>query len=158
MKSYCLLQLRGFTCGVDLALVKEVLPALPLTLVPLGPECLLGAANLRSEIISVYAIEPLLQLEVADDNSTGTGGKTESGFAKDDRFLIVQHEEFVFGIRVRRVDTVRLPDEAEPLDADLSEHLLLHPSMQFEGYNFRVIELGHLVERLRTVMIQSLNA
>jgi hypothetical protein len=77
-------------------------------------------------------------------------------FASEDRFLILQHQDLTFGVRVRRVDTVRLPDEAEPLDPELTEDLLLHPSMEFEAYKFRVIELGHLVERLRSAMFRSL--
>ncbi|PTX97431.1 hypothetical protein DB346_20770 [Verrucomicrobia bacterium LW23] len=153
MRSYCLLQLHGHTCGVDLSAVKEVLPVQPLALVPLGPECLLGAINLRSEIVSVYALESVLQgdfVAEADDNGAPPATPVVSG--QDDRFLILQYEDFTFGVRALRVDTVRLPDEAEPLDPRLPEVSLLHPPMEFEDHTFRVIELDHLVQRLRLIM------
>jgi len=66
-RKYCTFHLDGMLFGLDVEVAQEIVPAQPITRVPLAPSAVRGLINLRGQIIT--AIDLRRRLSLADRTS-----------------------------------------------------------------------------------------
>ena len=91
---YCVFVRSAATFAISTRIAREVLDWRPFTPVPRGPNELLGAFNLRGEVVPLVMLEPFL-------------GLTERPFERSDSLLILSGGDLTIAAIVDRVEAIR---------------------------------------------------
>ena len=115
-EAYCTFSVRGTSCGVPVARVREIVCDQPITPVPLAHEAVTGLINLRGQILTVFDVKLWLRLKQAK----GTPSQHASRF-----HLIVDLGREIVSLSVDEMGPVLnpAPHELEPIPANLDPEI-----------------------------------
>lgn len=82
--------------------VAEIIRPLPLTPVPMGPDHLLGMANVRGQIVCV--IDPGSSMHLMNSSAESTA---------DTRYLVLRHRRMHVAIRIDRISAIHHVNEED---------------------------------------------
>ncbi|NWF39466.1 chemotaxis protein [Mariprofundus sp. NF] len=113
--------------------IREVVRPLPLTKVPMGPDHILGLANIHGQIVSVIdagKVSSLPSINSSDNNSSRA------------RFLVLRHPVMHVGLRVDEVKRLRKVDNQmlnRKKNGDDAVYVV-----EIDGFTFDVLDTSKL--------------
>ena len=116
--------------------VSEIIRPIPMTLVPMGPEHLLGLANVRGQIVCMIDPSKVLQLP-----SIGSEVTTHT------RFVLLRHAKMHIGIWVDKVEALFRVNSADiPAAAQVDASEPGCGSMQIEDETYEMLNYSRLFQ------------
>ncbi|RZA25340.1 MAG: purine-binding chemotaxis protein CheW [Proteobacteria bacterium] len=135
---YSLFKISGRTFAVEVNRVQEVVRHMPLTLLPLAPECVEGMINLRGQIATAISLPKLLKLSGLD-----TSEQLNVICKSDDCLLSFLVDE------IGDVEEYSQSDlEATPLTLDLSIRRFMKGVIKNEKLLVSVLDVDLIIQHL----------
>ncbi|MDX8408032.1 MAG: chemotaxis protein CheW [Mariprofundaceae bacterium] len=129
-----LIDIGGKRLLVRAADVSEIIRPIPLTQVPMGPEHLLGLANVRGQIVCMIDPSKVMQLPPVGSEATA-----------HTRFILLRHAKMHIGIWVDKVDALfRVNSDDIPAAAEVDASEPGCGSMQIEGETYEMLNCNGL--------------
>ena len=114
--------------------IREVVRPLPLTPVPMGPEHLLGLANIHGQVVCIIDAGVITALPACDHQQTSRS-----------RYLVLRHPLMHVGIWVDAVSNILPVDKILLAAAGLNHDSI--SSIEIDGEAYHLLECSSLFER-----------